>query len=1593
LIDNFEKNIMFKSLLVSLSNSFIRLIAVSIVFLAIGFSTHAQNNALAFDGVGDKVIVANNSALNFSTGTVESWVKPGVSSSQQGFLMMRTSVSNIRWSAHISQATSEIGIYNGTTYKTVDVGTISVNTWYHVALVFSGSNTLVYVNGVFKGSTGNGINTTLTNIPFSIGNNDAGYPAEDFLGSIDEVRIWNTARTQSEIQTNMNTELSTATGLIANYHFNQGTAGGTNAGVTSLTDASGNNNTGTLSSFALTGATSNWVASGVTFPSLAITSFSPLTGNVGASVTITGTNFNTTASNNIVFFGATKATVSAATATSLTVTVPSGATYAPITVLNTGTSLAAYSLQKFNPTFSPSKSGITSSDFDAKLNFDNNLKSPSGLVVGDLDGDGMSDIIVTNGLANNISVYLNTSSTGTIGYSRVLDIATGSNNRFVAIGDLDGDGKPDLVVVNEYSTTISVIRNTSTTGVLSFDTKVDFTTGANPSSVAIGDIDGDGKLDLAVANINGSSVSVFHNTSTTGSLVSGSFAAKVDFLTGNGGNVSVALADLDGDGKPELAVVVEYANVVAVWRNTATSGKIDTSSFSTRTYFTTGAFSSSMEIGDLDGDGKLDLAVVNGGSANTISVLRNTFTKGSIGSGSFVAKVDFATGTGPNSVAIADIDGDGMPDLTVVNNGSKTVSVLRNTATSGSIVLGSFAAKVDLNTGINASKLVIGDLDGDGKPDLVVANTSSSAVSILRNLDPLSSNANLSGLTTTAGALNTPFATGTTTYSTADVSNATTSITVTPTKSDANASIQVRVNAGTYATVTSGSSSSPLTLNVGSNTVDVKVTAQDGSTIKTYTLTVTREMAPPGNALNFDGSNDYVSLGDRIEGFTTITFEAWVNHRTSGNWDEICSKAFVNSFGITSDNRLWFHLGTGSTWFAGGGVGSNGTIPSNTWTHVAATWDGATAKLYINGVLDNTATHTGTVGSNANLRGIGDYSPNSSGSFLGKIDELRIYDSVLSQAAVAADMVSTSATSANLIGYYNFDSISGNILIDKSTSNFNGTVINGPTLVESYAMVVPSASAATAVSATGFTANWAVPSTGTVDNGYRLDVSTSSTFASFVSGYNGLNVGNVTTFAVTGLSAGTTYYYRVRADKTSVSGQGANSNIFSTATAADSSNANLSTLSISPGVLSPLFASGTTTYTANVSNATTGITITPTKSEANAIIKVRVNGGGYAIIASGSPSTVSLDEGINTVDVTLTAQDGITVKIYTMTVTRGLVPPMTNFNNITKKYFDGSYTIVAPLSNSSGLLSYTSSDAAVATISGTTVTINGAGSATITATQAGDAIYNSGNVTYVLTVAAVSVLTKSGGISTTDTNYVNKNGGIGTGIALSASGAIVNAKTAAAAAPVLTGGLVMHLDAANSASYPGIGTIWTDLSGSNNNGTLINGPSYNSANGGNLVFNGTSQYVSATVTKATSCTFSVWAKSISANSNNMLFTAGNDGSGPDIYFSSGQVSWNTWDGAANTFGGIPATASNGNWHNYVVVNDAVTNTAKLYYDGVLYGTAVYKDASTNNKLYIGGNASNLNWNGAIGNFQVHNRVLTPSEVVQNFDNLKTRYGL
>ena len=309
------------------------------------------------------------------------------------------------------------------------------------------------------------------------------------------------------------------------------------------------------------------------------------------------------------------------------------------------------------------------------------------------------------GLANDTWV-LTASQCGTGSFAAKTDFGTGIFPTSVAAGDFNGDGKLDLATANRDSDTVSVLLGT---GTGSFGAKTDFGTGVQPASVAVGDFNGDGKVDLAVANRDSDTVSVLLATGT------GSFGAKTDFGTGVQ-PASVAVGDFNGDGKFDLAVANFASATVSILLGTGTG------SFGANTDFGTGGSPVSVAVGDFNGDGKLDLAVANRGD-NTVSILLGT------GTGSFGAKTDFGTGVQPNSVAVGDFNGDGKLDLAVANLFSNTVSILLGTGT------GSFGAKTDFGIGFTplsvALSVAVGDFNGDGKLDLAVAPFSSNTVSIL----------------------------------------------------------------------------------------------------------------------------------------------------------------------------------------------------------------------------------------------------------------------------------------------------------------------------------------------------------------------------------------------------------------------------------------------------------------------------------------------------------------------------------------------------------------------------------------------------------------------------------------------------------------------------------------------------------------------------------------------------------------------------------------------------------------------------------------------------------------------------------------------
>ncbi|MEP6676033.1 MAG: FG-GAP-like repeat-containing protein [Ferruginibacter sp.] len=463
------------------------------------------------------------------------------------------------------------------------------------------------------------------------------------------------------------------------------------------------------------------------FAQPSISSFTPVAGKVGDTVSITGNNFSTTATDNIIFFGAVKATVLSSTATNISAKVPPGAGYNPISVTVNG--LTGYG-KSFDVTFDGASS-FSANTFNQQIQ---QAAAYSGdMLVSDFNGDGKPDIAMINIIGKLVNVFNNTSNSNGLSFGAAIGFATGNNPQRMIAADLDGDGMPDLAVTNMSANSFSVLKNTSSGSTVSFDAKIDFTTGAAPYGIAFMDADADGKPDIVVSNSTGNTVSVFKNTGTPGNI---SFAAKQDFTTGSAPN-GITIADIDGDGKPDIAVVNNTSNTVSVLQNLSSAVLIN---FAAKADFATGTGPVNIAAADIDGDGKTDLAVANYGT-NTISVMKNN----SSGNVSFAAKQDYITHTVMMSdppalarcIVVSDVDGDGKPDIvanTIINAffATGTTSIFKNSSTAGTI---SLQPRYEVYSSYYPMAFCINDLDADSKPDMlsVSADDASVYLNILKN--------------------------------------------------------------------------------------------------------------------------------------------------------------------------------------------------------------------------------------------------------------------------------------------------------------------------------------------------------------------------------------------------------------------------------------------------------------------------------------------------------------------------------------------------------------------------------------------------------------------------------------------------------------------------------------------------------------------------------------------------------------------------------------------------------------------------------------------------------------------------------------------
>ena len=454
-----------------------------------------------------------------------------------------------------------------------------------------------------------------------------------------------------------------------------------------------------------------------------INSVTPVSTYPGDKVLITGSGFSNTPAQLKVTFDHVAGTIISSTSFAIEVTLPAQARYSNVEVLNLVSGLSAKSSMKEIPSFGggnfdPLKISVPLSNGAADEIFD--------VCACDLDGDGKPDLMGSKiGFGTDIMILRNTSILGAISFATTtVGVAAPTFN--LACGDLNGDGKPDLIASRGGSTRneIFVLRNTSTVGSITFAplTTLFMDVGHLAFRLAIRDLNLDGKPEIIVTNAfnsPGNLVYVFVNASTGGTLNISPTPLK---FTLSGANTSYGLdvQDLDGDNKPEIIINQFTSNHIFVLRNTSTA----TISFAASQLINLGATLNNVTTGDFNKDGKLDLAATSSFDNRAIVLLNQS----AIGSISFGAAINLSTGDFPWGIDAADADGDGDVDILVGARGAGVVNMtlMRNNGNNTFTPL-------NLSTGKKSRNVRMGDWNGDGSPDFAYTTDAGNSLDVIQN--------------------------------------------------------------------------------------------------------------------------------------------------------------------------------------------------------------------------------------------------------------------------------------------------------------------------------------------------------------------------------------------------------------------------------------------------------------------------------------------------------------------------------------------------------------------------------------------------------------------------------------------------------------------------------------------------------------------------------------------------------------------------------------------------------------------------------------------------------------------------------------------
>ncbi len=1141
-------------------------------------SVSVPATAINFERNDDRIDIGNLLATN-SSYTKEAWVYLETNPNDE-----KNIISSSKAPFYVTKAgylRAENSFSGGTAVQ--DPNLLSLNQWVHVAATYDAASATMklYKNGTLVATNTSAIGHAAGNIAIgSFGN------ANTWDGSIDEVRLWNRALSQCEIQNNMNCELNPAgqTGLVALYHFNQGFVNANNSTVTTAIDASGNGNNGTLVNFALTGTASNWTTGVVSGTCSAFTPIATTVTPSGATTFCTGDSVTLTASagtgytyqwqlNGSNISGATNASYTASAAGNYTVVVSANGCSAT----STPTVVTVNAI----PTAAITASGTTTFCTGGSVTLSASSASSYQWQIGGMDISSATNNSYSTGNSGNYSVKV----TDANGCS-----ATSSVTTVTEKGVWTPAGCPGISTSTAHTTSLAVDTNgivyaaytdasqSNKTTVQQYDGNswsivgtAGFSSAGQSQSLAVGP---DNMLYMAVEEFGiGATVYKYNGSSwiTVGSAgfspgavnhtslaIDGSGVLYVAFKdNANGGKTSVmkyngtswvhvgATGISTGNAVSQQIVIDNNDVPHVVYADNNTARKLQVYKFDGTSWVSVGGpnISSGPAVSPtiaFDANNTLFAAYKDGYPQGPATVLKyNGSSWVTVGNSGFSqGYMDYITLAFDSQNKLIASYRDDANNLSITtqryDNGVWTPigaqGITTNTANQGSFVIDSddnmYVAFRDFNSGSRLTVMKTGPspvttIAANGPTDICSGNSVQLSVSACNG----SSYQWMKNGTTISGANSATYdATTSGTYTVSITSNGCSSVsdsininvkqatTITACASDIILNASGNCNAtATYSVTATGASTPTLsyvfsgatsgsgngtgsgsTFNTGVTNVMVIASDSCGNDTCSFTVTV-NDVTPPtitcpsnisvnadngacstsvsipqptvtdncqavGNALDFDGSNDYVQMANSISlnsyvSTGELTIEFWVKptnvsgdntiiaHRNNGN-----SQGLV--FEMIGSNKLACYVR------AGGWRAIALYLTPNTWQHVAVVADATSGiKGYINGVLMTSKSFNAGFTQSNDVWRIGRNSQSSYPRyFKGGLDEMRIWNTARSESDLRATMnMELSGSESGLVGYYdmnqgtaggNNSSPAVNILTDKTSNGNNGSLSN-----------------------------------------------------------------------------------------------------------------------------------------------------------------------------------------------------------------------------------------------------------------------------------------------------------------------------------------------------------------------------------------------------------------------------------------------------------------------------------------------------------------------------------------------------------------------